>query len=309
MKPPYPGCEPFPGSLNRHGDVEKIDGVEVTHWFVEVLRARYHVVTAGDPAKPPLVMLHGLPESWWAFHHQIRDLSDAYYVIAPDLKGYGQSEKRLDLSYQFPHCAYEMALLLDKLGVERFLLAAHDRGSVLGDHLCAVPGFGARIRKYARMQQSFMRGHAEPRPPHALFATPQGVELFLNPAFVRVVYSTSPPPGVPRLVHVPLAEPVVERLTREFSFPGLAHAVSRCFQHTNFDIELEDRKSFLLAKLTMPVRLIQGEKDPGQPPSDYAGFEQYGKNFSIRWIEGAGHFHHLERPDLVTAALREFFAE
>jgi pimeloyl-ACP methyl ester carboxylesterase len=306
---PLAGCAPFPGSVNQHGEAEKLGSVEVTHWFVEALRCRMHLVTAGDPAKPPLVMLHGLPESWWAFHNQIRDLSDTYFVIAPDLKGYGQSEKRLDLSYQFPHCAFELALLLDQLGVGRFLLAAHDRGSVLGDWLCCVPGMQQRIVKYARMQQSFMRGHAEPRPPHALFATAQGVELFLSPAFVPIVYSTSPPPGVPKLVHVPLAPDVIARLAREFSFPGLAHAVSRCFQHTNFDLELEDRQRFVLSRMTMPVRLIQGEKDPGQPPSDYAGFEQHGANFSLRWIEGAGHFHHLERPDVVTEALREFFAE
>jgi pimeloyl-ACP methyl ester carboxylesterase len=306
----YSGCTPYPGSTNRHGEVEKIGDVEATHWFVEVVRARYHVVTAGDPRNPPVVMLHGLPESWWAFHRQIEDLARDYYVVAPDLKGYGQSEKRLDLSYQFPHCAFEMALLLEKLGIERFYLVGHDRGSVLGDHLCNVPNqFNRRIVKYARMQQSFAKAHAEPRPPHGLFASPAGTELFLSPAFPRIAYSTTPPPGVPRLVHVPLAEEVLARLDREFKFPGVAQAVPLCFRHTNFDVEMEDRRSFLFAKMTMPVRLIQGELDPGQPPSDYEGFESVGPNFSLRWIEGAGHFHHLERPEPVARAIREFFEE
>ncbi len=52
MQPPYPGCPPYPGSSNQHGEVEKIADLEVTHWFVEAVRSRYHFVTAGDPNSP-----------------------------------------------------------------------------------------------------------------------------------------------------------------------------------------------------------------------------------------------------------------
>ena len=154
-EPRYPGCEPYPGSINHHGEVEKIGDVEVTHWFVEAARSRYHFVTAGDPAHPAVVMLHGLPETWYAWFHQIEDLARDHYVIAVDLKGYGQSEKRLDTSYRFPHCAFELAVLLDQLGIERFSLVGHDRGAVVGDHLFGVPGFSERVVKYARLQQSY----------------------------------------------------------------------------------------------------------------------------------------------------------
>lgn len=306
----HPGCTPYPGSVNRHGEVEKLGDIEVSHWFVKVVRARYHVVTAGDPARPAVVMLHGLPESWYAWHHQIQDLARDHYVVAPDLKGYGQSEKRLDHEYSFPHCAFETALLIEKLGIERFFLVAHDRGAVLADHLCNVPDrFNERIRKYARLQQSFPKPHAEPRPPHALFASAQGVEIFLSP-LMRLLYEQAPLPltGL-QMVYNDIPQHVRERLHREFSFPGVAQAVSRTFELTSFDIEMEDRRDFLFEKMTMPVRLIQGPLDPGQPRSDYEGLEELGPNFSIEWIEGAGHFQHLEKPEETTRALRRFFEE
>lgn len=306
MSSPYPACTPYPGSPNRPGDVEKVAGTDVMHHFVEVLRARMHFVTAGDPGAPVVLMLHGLPETWFAWHAQIAELARDHYVVAPDLKGYGQSEKRLDGEYSFPHQAFEMALLLDEIGVDRFLLVGHDRGSVLGDYLCAVPGFGRRILRYARLQQSGPKPHAEPRPPHALFASAAGTELFLSEAFPGLAYTQDPPPGVPRLVHNPIPEPVLERLHREWHLPGVAQAVPLTFRATNFDVEMEERRRFLFRRMTMPVRLIQGELDPGQPPSDYEGLEALGANFSIRWIEGAGHFSHLERPDAVSAAIREF---
>lgn len=66
---------------------------------------------------------------------------------------------------------------------------------------------------------------------------------------------------------------------------------------------------FLFEKMTMPVRPIQAELDPGQPPSDYAGLEKLGPNFSIVWIERAGHFLHLEKPEATTRAIRAFLEE
>ncbi len=307
MRPPYPECTPFPGSTNRHGEVEKLEDVEVTHWFVAAKRSRYHFVTAGDPEAPAVVLLHGLPESWYAWHHQIAELARDRHVIAVDLKGYGQSEKRLDLAYDFPTCAFEMAALLEKIGCERFDLVGHDRGSVLADHLFGIPGnFADRIRSYARLQQSFPKAHAEPRPPHALMGSPEGVELFLSPAFPRLIYAQVAPPGLYQVTWNEIPEPVLARIEQEWRHPGVAQAVPLCFRHTNFDKEMEDRLE-LIPRMRCPVHLIQAELDPGQPRSDYEGLEALGPNFSIEWIEGAGHFSHLEKPRAVSSALREFF--
>lgn len=348
-------CAPYPGAVNDHGEIETLKGVAFTHWHSSVLRSRYHYVSAGDPANPPIVFLHGLPESWYAMHYQMAHLASDYFCIGLDLKGYGQSEKSLDEEYSFAHCAFELGLLLDKLGIHTFSLVGHDRGSVLGDHLCNLPnGFNQRITKFARMQQSANHPHAQPRPPHKLFASNVGSVLFSSQNFPTSVYArqpVTPPPeeqilrafgkleaiGVPlrwrktlfqralaraansnnnsdapqghQLTHGEIDPTVIARIHREFHLPGVAEAVPLTFRLTNFDKEYEDRSNFLFDNMTMPVRFIQGELDPGQPASDYIGLEEIRPNFSIQWIADAGHFLHLENPQAVNKALEEFFAE
>jgi pimeloyl-ACP methyl ester carboxylesterase len=343
-------CEPYPGSVNYHGETELIEGVEFTHWFTSVLRSRYHFVTAGDPEKPVLIFLHGLPESWYAFHYQMCALADEYFCIGIDLKGYGQSEKAVEEEYSFPHCAFEIGLLVDKLGIQQFSVVAHDRGSVLADHLCNLPnGFNQRITKYARLQQSANHPHAEPRPPHGLFSSSVGSLLFSSPSFPTNIYAPRPVSAPPeamalkvfgtlealkvplswrkalfqkgirkgsggdqqgyQLTHGVIPDNVIERIHREFHFPGVADAVPLTFRLTDFDKEYEDRINFLFDKMTMQVCFIQGALDPGQPRSDYEGIKQVRSNFSIRWIEDAGHFLHLEQPEAVNDVLKQFLRE
>jgi pimeloyl-ACP methyl ester carboxylesterase len=58
-----------------------------------------HVVEAGRPGDPLLILLHGFPEFWWAWRHQITPLADAgYHVIAPDMRGYNESEAPQEIS-------------------------------------------------------------------------------------------------------------------------------------------------------------------------------------------------------------------
>ena len=305
----YESCEPYPGSVNKHGEVEKFDdGLEVTHWFSEASGSRYHFVTAGDKANMPMVMLHGIPESWYAFISQIRDLSDNYFIIAIDLKGYGQSEKRLEGDYSFSGVAGEISVLINKIGIERFYLVGHDRGSVIGDHLCSKEDFNKRIIKYCRMQQSANHPHAEPRPSHKAMASTKGTELFLADDFPRAFYEGRKGfvEGY-KYVFNEIPTHVLDRLDREWRYPGIAQAVPLTFKTTDFDKECEDRINFLFENMTMPVLFLQGLLDPGQPVTDYEGLEDMASNFKLQWIEDAGHFQHLEKPDEVTQAIRDFF--
>ena len=112
-----------------------------------------------------------------------------------------------------------------------------------------------------------------------------------------------------QLVYNEIPESVLARIHDEWHHPGVAQAVPLCFAHTDFDREMEDRRNFIIPKMKCPVHLIQAELDPGQNPVDYEGLEALGTNFSIEWIEGAGHFSHLEKPAEVTAALRRFLIE
>lgn len=311
-KPLYPAATPPPCSVNRHGEIEVLQGVAMTHHFTEAGGMTFHFVTAGNPENPTILMVHGLPESWFGFHHQVAELSDEYYVIAIDLPGYGQSDKRLTLDHTFPGHARYTAALLDKLGEREFYLVTHDRGSVLGDYLTAVPDMEKRIVRWVRMEQTANEPHGEPRPPHALFGDPQyGPILFKSSGWVRTSYDASAEIAA---VARDLPEEIFERIRYEWHFEGVAEAVNANFQTSNFDIELAERLGTdgspgLIETMTMPILFLQGEFDPGQHPEEYENTAEFfpNENNEVVILEGAGHFIASEQPHIVGAYIRTFF--
>ncbi|MEM7704519.1 MAG: alpha/beta hydrolase [Pseudomonadota bacterium] len=294
----YPATPPPPNTANLHGEIEILqDGTPATHWYAEAAGVIWHFVTAGDPQNTPIVMLHGLPESWWAFHHQISNLSRDYYVVALDCKGYGQSDKRLDLDYSAAGMAKETATLIDQLGIDAFILIAHDRGAVIADHMTSIESLKGRITRYVRMQQSFNEPHGEPRPPHEMFATRLGEGNFAYKNVINVIYD--------KVMSAGLSPSTIKRLNYEFKFEGVAKAVRRYFQSNNFDIEHKDRHGFLFGHMSMPILILQGRYDAGQHPEEYAKSADFVKDLRVEFVD-ANHFSHIENPQAVNGAIRRF---
>jgi pimeloyl-ACP methyl ester carboxylesterase len=298
----YPAAPAPPCARNRHGEQEKLGEVTATHWFVEAGGIKWHFVTAGDDVGTPVVLLHGFPESWWAFHHQIEALAGAgYQPIAIDVIPYGQSDKRTDLDYRYPAIAAGVLALLDRIGVDHFDLIAHDRGSVVGDHLIAQPGARGRVDRYVRMQQSADRTRDEPGPPHRLMGSPAGTLVYQSRRFPAMVYHG-------QMVARPIPEDTIRRIDYEFKYEGIAQAAPLSFRTTSSDQELVDRLEGLFAKMTMPVLFLQGRLDPGQQPGEYFRVGESVARGKLDFIE-AGHFIHLEAPEQVNAAILTFLSE
>ncbi len=306
----YPPAATPPCARNRHGEQERLGQVTATHWFVEAAGITWHFVSAGDEvpsavasgSRPPVVLLHGFPESWWAFHHQIEALASAgYRAIAIDVIPFGQSDKRTDLDYSYPAIAAGVLALLDRIGVERFAVVAHDRGCVVGDHLIALGGAAGRVDRYVRMQQSADRTRGGPGPSHRLMGSAAGAFLYQSRRFPTMVYHG-------QLVARPIPEATIKRLDYEFKYEGIAAAAPLSFRTTSSDRELIDRLEGLFPKMTMPVLFLQGRLDPGQRPGEYFRVGESVARGRLEFIE-AGHFLHLEAPELVNAAMLAFLAE
>ncbi len=103
---------------------------DVTH---TVNGVRLHVVEAGPPGGELVVLLHGFPEFWWSWRRQIQAFSDAgYRVLAPDMRGYGQSDKpRRVKSYALHELARDVAELIAAAGRERAVVVGHDWGAMV----------------------------------------------------------------------------------------------------------------------------------------------------------------------------------
>ncbi|WVZ81368.1 hypothetical protein U9M48_028754 [Paspalum notatum var. saurae] len=118
----------------------------ITHRTMELSTGvRLHVAEAGPaaPGAPTVLLLHGFPELWYTWRHQMRALAAAgYRAVAPDLRGYGDSSgaaPELDDpagQYTALHVVGDLVALIDALGEERVFVAAHDWGALTAWSLC-----------------------------------------------------------------------------------------------------------------------------------------------------------------------------
>jgi pimeloyl-ACP methyl ester carboxylesterase len=107
------------------------DKVNVSERRIEVGDLRFNVAEAGSGA--PVILLHGWPDSWHLWHHQIEALTrSGHRVIAPDLRGFGESDRPDDVAqYGLLDIVGDVTGILDALDVERAAVVGHDWGSAV----------------------------------------------------------------------------------------------------------------------------------------------------------------------------------
>jgi len=102
--------------------------------YVKTNSITLHVAEAGPADGPLLILLHGFPEFWYGWRHQIGPLAEAgFHIVAPDQRGYNLSDKpKPVMAYGLDHLADDVTGLADHFGARRFFLAGHDWGSIAG---------------------------------------------------------------------------------------------------------------------------------------------------------------------------------
>jgi pimeloyl-ACP methyl ester carboxylesterase len=123
--------------------------------FGEIFQSRYvhangirqHVVIGGDG--PPLLLVHGWPENWYAWRMVMPELARHYTVIAVDQRGIGLTDKPLS-GYDTGTLAKDLAALMDALGHQRFAVAGHDTGLIISYALAA--DFPERVARVALLE-------------------------------------------------------------------------------------------------------------------------------------------------------------
>ncbi|XP_062559620.1 epoxide hydrolase 4-like [Armigeres subalbatus] len=103
------------------------------HKYADVNGYKLHYVEDGNPEKPLMLFLHGFPEFWFSWRHQMKEFSRDYRVVALDLRGYGRSSAPND------RAAYKLDLLVEDvrsfvvmMGYEKVILVGHDWGAIIG---------------------------------------------------------------------------------------------------------------------------------------------------------------------------------
>jgi pimeloyl-ACP methyl ester carboxylesterase len=280
----------------------RLDGVE--HLDVTVRRVRWHVAAAGEG--PPVVLLHGWPQSWWAWREVIPLLAADHRVYAPDLRGFGSSDAP-EGRYSKAGLAADVEELLDVLELESCVLAGHDWGGFVA--------FLAALRAPDRIERlaAFSIIHPWIRPPK-----PSPLSL-LKASYQFVL--AAPVVGeqvqlrVPRLVEEALrrgagpghrfSETDLKIYSEAYRRPAHARAASALYR-TFLMRELPALASGRYAnrRLDVPGVLAFGDRDPVITRERVAGLSEHAPNMDVVVVEGAGHWLPEERPHDVARLIR-----
>jgi epoxide hydrolase 4 len=100
------------------------------HRFVDTNGVRLHCAVDGDG--PLVLFLHGFPESWYSWRHQIAALAPRFRVVAPDLRGYGDSDKPPGVAaYALPELVADVQGLIEAFGERQAVIVGHDWGGAI----------------------------------------------------------------------------------------------------------------------------------------------------------------------------------
>ncbi|VAI41770.1 unnamed protein product [Triticum turgidum subsp. durum] len=110
----------------------------VRHWHADVNGVSLHVAEQGPADGPAVLLLHGFPELWLSWRHQMATLAArGFRALAPDLRGFGDSSAPADpAAYTILHVVGDVVTLLDHLRLTKVVVVGHDLGGQAAWHLC-----------------------------------------------------------------------------------------------------------------------------------------------------------------------------
>ena len=132
------------------------------HHLLSVNGIRIHAVEEGSG--PLVLLVHGFPESWYSWRHQIPALAAAgYHVVAPDMRGYGKSDKpKVVEDYDIHHLTGDIVGLVDAMGEKTAILVGHDWGAVVSWNAMLL--HPDRFNGYAAMSVPYRGRNPDVRP-------------------------------------------------------------------------------------------------------------------------------------------------
>ena len=273
----------------------------VTHHKTLVNGVHLHWVEAGSG--PLIVLLHGFPEFWWSWRHQIQPLSRNFRVVAVDLRGFNDSDKPSS-GYDTATLAKDICALIDSLGGTAFV-AGHDWGGVIAYQLAM--DWPDRIKRLAILNaphpDAWIRAwltHAEQQR--------QSWYVFLNllPEFPEANYKAQFEAGTVRLAKV-MAPADVAVYAQAFNKPGAATAALNYYRE--LVQQMPARRHLQPARITCPVRVLWGKRDVALHPvvNDIAA--EWIDDMDVVYFPRCWHWLPSERPRAVTRHLRAFFSD
>lgn len=280
------------------------------HEFVRANGIRFRVATAGEG--PLLLLLHGFPQYSYAWRHQIAALAERFRVVAPDLRGYGETDKPPRVADYAPATlARDVVELVDALGENRAHVVGHDWGGAIAwvvalrhpevvDRLavlnCPHPfAFARALRTNPRQlaRSWYVFAFQIPRLPE--WALTRRNASIVEPIFREMAKRPDT-----------FSDEDLERYRAALLAPGAAAAAVNYYRAAfrgALELRAEEKAD---AKIAAPTLVVWAEEDVALGKELTFGMERHFRGpFRIEYVPGCSHWVNEEQPELVNRLLLE----
>ena len=277
------------------------------HQYITSNGIRLHYVTQGEGSL--MLMLHGFPEFWYSWRHQIPEFAKDYKVVALDLRGYNESDKPQQQSaYIMSEFVKDVEGVIRGLGYDRCVLVGHDWGGIIAWNFAyAYPEMLERLilmniphpAKFAeglRTPQQLLRSSYA-----FFFQLPVLPELLIQSLDYRAIESALKGMATNKST---FTQSDIEAYKDAASRRGALTAMLNYYRNAFTNVLSTD-----WSVLQVPTLMIWGEEDTALGKELTYGTEKYVRDFQIRYIPNCSHWVQQEQPALVNQYIREFLAE
>jgi pimeloyl-ACP methyl ester carboxylesterase len=279
-----------------------------------------NVALAGPADAPPVILMHGFPESHRTWREIAARLGDSLRLVMPDLRGFGETDRPQDVaSYATDTLIADIFDLADALDIDRFALVGHDWGGAIA-WAAALRG-NPRISRLAivnsphplifqksliedeaqRAASQYMRAFRNPGMEAGIEA--MGFDAFFDKSFAKHVDMARITPAE-RQIYID-----------QWSRPGALTAMLNWYRSSQVVVPAVGEEAAMpdwvargVPRLEIPVRVIWGLEDKALLAIQLEGIGEIGEDVEVFPLSGVGHFAPWEAPDQVAAALGPFLA-
>src|SRR5579884_154029 len=279
-----------------------------------------NVALAGDPASPPVILLHGFPESHRTWREAAPRLADHFYLIMPDQRGFAGSDRPPEVdAYKTDFLVDDIFALADGVNVKQFALVGHDWGGAIA-WAAALRG-DPRLTRLAIINaphpivfQKSLIEDADQR------AASQYINAFRAPGFEKVIeamgwraFFDKTFSGHVDLSKIPEAEKqqYIASLLQPGAFTAMLNwyrAAKVMVPPPGLTMPLPDLLLRAFPPVKVPTLVIWGMKDAALLPVQLDGLDALVDDLAIVRLPNAGHFAPWEAGEEVAAALEPFLA-
>lgn len=280
---------------------------------ISTARGDFHVRTYGDRSKPALILVHGWPQTSYCWHHVVPYLQD-FFVIAPDLRGMGDSNRELDVKlYLKDEMSKDIFAIADSLNIEQFYLGGHDWGGAIVQEMAFLAP--ERIQKLIVINMIIINnplGQAQ--------AKEVLIEQLFRSSWYQFFLSIKDLPEAliagkediwirffSRGISAPVPEDAIAEYTRCYKIPKTLSTAANIYRTIPKD-RIRWQKEYEGKVVDIPTKIIHGILDPVIIKEYIVGAEQFYTNLEITRLK-AGHFIVDEQPKEVGEAIRSFLTK